>query len=143
MRRVRERHSCPLKPKTVTETSLVVGCVRRNRRARTVSRPRVKQMRPRVSSGFFHTACVDFLSVSTSVLLLLSSGTVASLSLASLHSFLSAARRHQNLFGTSCQRLTEQKHGDPLFSMITANSTGSVVNVAFRSSVAKGTNQPD
>ena len=66
----------------------------------------VQQMRPGLSSGFFHTACVEFLSVSTSVLLLLF--------LVSLDSVLSASGRHYDLFGTSCQRLAEKKHGDPV-----------------------------
>ena len=65
-----------------------------------------QQMRPGLPSGFFHTACVEFLSVSTSVLLLLF--------LVSLDSVLSASGRHHDLFGTSCQRLAEKKHGDPV-----------------------------
>ena len=55
------------------------------------ARRRVKQMRPGFSSFFFHTSCVKFLSVSTSVLLSLFLVTTASLSLASFDSVLSAS----------------------------------------------------
>ena len=73
-----------------------------------------------LSSGFFHTACIEFLSVSTSVFLFL------------VTSSMSASKRQYDLFGTSCQTLAEKKHGGPC----------SAVNVAFFGSVASGTNQP-
>ena len=69
-------------------------------------------MRRGVPSGVFHTACVEFLSVSTSVLLLLFLVKVATLYLASLDKTLSASRRHHDIFGTSCQKLAEKKHGE-------------------------------
>ena len=55
------------------------------------ARRRVKWMRPGSSSGFFHTACVEFWFVSTSVLLCYFLATMASLSVAPLDSVLPAS----------------------------------------------------